>query len=323
MIKVKNVWLLLLAVPGVWAQDYFPLQSGNVWVYRAQGETLTLEVGDHRALGDQNYFRLRATHRNDAWVRTTPEGSLAAFDETEGQEKLWARFNAEEGQSYNTAIDPCNQQATIASRRARFEGPIGQFDNALHIVYGPPVCADAGIVEEYYLPYVGLVRRVETTLAGPRTYNLVYARLGAGVTVVSAGDVAFSLSLDKHLYTVNLMPPIDPRTSIPEMLARISLRNGLPEPLRLVFASGQTYELVLRNQNGDVVYRWSEGKAFTMAIRTVEFPPGEKNWVITTRLADRAEQPLPEGAYTAEAWLVTTGEKRYAASVGFEIRHVH
>lgn len=325
MIDAKKSWLLLLlAAPALRAQpDYFPIQTGNVWVYRARGETLTLEVGEPRAFGEQYYFRLSATHRGDAWVRTTGDGALVAFDEKEGREKLWAPFGAPEGHTYTTAIDPCNQQATIESRSARFTGPVGQFDNALHIVYGPPSCADAGIVEEYYLPYVGLVRRVETTIAGPRAFDLVYTRMGNGITVISAGETGFGLSVDRSVYTANLMPPVDLRTSIPEVLARISLRHSGPDPLRLVFSSGQTFELLLRNERGDIVYRWSEGMAFTQAIRTVEFPPGEKNWVVAVRLADKAGAPLPEGSYTAEAWLATAGNRRYLASVGFEFKHLY
>jgi hypothetical protein len=39
--------------------------------------------------------------------------------------------------------------------------------------------------------------------------------------------------------------------------------------------------------------------------------------------ADKDGKPLPQGLYTAEAWLATEGGQRYAATVGFEIRYVY
>jgi len=161
---------------------------------------------------------------------------------------------------------------------------------------------------------VGLVSRTLTTIAGPRTLELIYARLG-GVTVVSAPEVAFSLAIDRAVYV------IDPQRAAPTMTARLTLRAvHQAEPLRLTFPSGQRFDLGLKNERGDVVYRWSEGKFFTLAIGTETLSHGEKNYVVAAPLAGKDSRPLPPGNYVAEGWLTTMGPRAYSASVGFEIR---
>jgi uncharacterized protein YndB with AHSA1/START domain len=47
------------------------------------------------------------------------------------------------------------------------------------------------------------------------------------------------------------------------------------EKLTLYFNSGQSYDLYLFRDN-DEIWRWSEGKFFTMAIVSREIEPGEK-----------------------------------------------
>jgi hypothetical protein len=251
------------------------------------------------------------------------DGTLYVRDPEKGQpEQVWAAFGAPEGVPYRTAVGPCNQVATIESRSAKYSGPIGEFQTGLRISYPPSGCADAGLTEEVFLPYVGLVRRTATTIAGPITYDLIYARMG-GVTVISEREVSFQLSLDRSLYYANLMPPVDPRRSVPEMTARLTLRSTHERPLPLVFPSGQSYDLVLKTEDGQVVYRWSEGKAFTAVFRTEDFGPGEKNHVVVVRLAGKDEKPLPQGKYIAEAWLTTIGPRVYSASAGIEIQYVY
>jgi len=307
---------LVFAATALAQSEYFPWRPGNVWIYRSGEATRTVEITGIKNLGEQYYFELDSGEL----LRFTEDGTLVAYEE--GQEKVYARFNAREGESYTTANGQCNQRATIVSRAAKYSGPTGSFDNALQIDYSGGDCADAGLIREYYLPWVGLVQRVETSIAGPRTYDLIYARLG-DVTVVTASEVSFGLSLDRSRYTVDLMPSVGPRDPAPVLSARISLRNAQPAPLILTFSSGQTYELVIEDEEGGVVYRWSEGQSFTQALRTVAFPAGEKNWVVSVRLAGKDGKPFPAGKYLAKAWLVTSGEKKYAASAPFEVQHVY
>lgn len=291
--------LILALAASAAAQDYFPLQVGNLWTYRAggrfTGEVQSVEAVEARDFGGVTYTLLRGWF-GDVWLRMADDGALYSYDPAANSEKLWTSFSAAR---FTSEVPPCRQPARIASHEAKYSGPIGDFTNALQIDYSPGSCADAGIEQDLYLPWVGLVQRRVTTIAGPRTYDLVYARLG--VTEISAPEIAFTLSLDRAVYDGNLM------------MARLSLRNTQSTPLRLDFLTGQRYDLVVRDEKNNTVYQWSHGKFFTQIIGT-EAVQGQRTWMIMVPL-----DQIPNGRYSAEAWLTGTGP-RFAASAGFEVR---
>ncbi|MCZ2146979.1 MAG: hypothetical protein LC126_04315 [Bryobacterales bacterium] len=78
------------------------------------------------------------------------------------------------------------------------------------------------------------------------------------------------------------------------------------------FSNAQDYDLILRNEKGEAVYRWALGKFFTDIFR--QFPlMGEKNWVLTVPVPD-----VPPGNYAATANLAVAGP-RYEAVIPFAI----
>jgi hypothetical protein len=140
------------------------------------------------------------------------------------------------------------------------------------------------------------------------TYDLIYAKAG-GMTI-SQPEVAFSLSA-----------AVSTAGSPPTLITRLTLRNSQPGPISLTFNSGQLYDLELRNEAGDVVFRWSNGRLFSQIVQTIAFQPGETNYVIETALADRTGKPLPAGKYIAQGWLTAAGPaKAYSASISFQIQ---
>lgn len=304
------------------AQDYFPLHVGNQWIYRtggtASGTVLALDIPRSADFKGNRYYLLRGLPQKDYWLRTDDDGRLLAYDPDQDKESVWYAFRAPMGEVYETALPYCCGRAMIRTRSAGYRGPVGELENLLEITY--PGVFQVGLERELFLPYVGMIYRGQNT-GGPTfaSYDLIYARTG-GVTVVAAPEVSFSLTLDKSVYWLNLMPPFDPRNPTLFLTARLTLRATHEPPLVLTFPSGQSFDLELRNEKGDVVYRWSEGKAFTLAIRTVIFG-AETNWPVLVRLVGKDDRPLPEGKYVAEGWLTTMGPRAYSASVGFEIRH--
>ncbi|MCC7156820.1 MAG: hypothetical protein IT161_19740 [Bryobacterales bacterium] len=251
------------------------------------------------------------------WLRRTTDNKIFALDPDAGRESLWYDLSAE-GTKWNTGQDQCSPVAALESLKAEYRGPVGEFNNAVMVRYPPGSCADAGLAQDVFLPGVGLVSRSITTIAGPRTWDLVYSRLGTS-TVISEPAVAFSLTLDRGAYYYNPLS-LQPRDTTPVLNARLTLRNTTADPLPLEFASGQTFDLVIRNSENKEVYRWSYGQAFTMVFRTEQFT-GESNWMVSAKLAGDGGAVLPAGGYTAEAWLTTTSEQRFSAKGRFEIRY--
>ncbi len=267
---------------------------GNSWVYRVtEGripDVQVVEVSGAAAFDGHDYFRVQYFGRS-VYLRTAGDGTLYEYDAIAKREKVWIAFGGETGRTFASEIDNCDVAGFIRGKALKYSGPAGTFTNALQVGFTQS-CADAGIESETFLPYVGLVEHVVDNIAGARKYSLVYSR--TGVTEVTTQEVRFSLAIDAA-----------------SSLARLTLRNTTPAPIPLTFPSGQSYDLKIRNEKGDVVYVWSADKTFEQVFRTASFGPGERNYVILLPV-------LPAGKYVADTFLTTSPGGTYAATVAFE-----
>lgn len=348
----KTTIASLLLCSALGAQTvWLPLDEGNVWVYRASGAGgsagYTVRVERSATFGSHTYYALVTDNQlvgailvaappsatavspgaetGALWLRNAEDGRIMRWDEHTSSERIYLDTAARPGDTSESSVDPCNPTSTVVSREAKYSGPVGDFTYGLEIKYGPGGCADAGLETDILLPYVGLLSRTAQTFAGPRRYDLTYARLGTA-TVVSAPELSFGLSIDNQAPVANLMPPFDPRSAFPVIHARITLRNTTATPVKLQFASGQQYEMVLWNDQGKVVWRYSDGMAFTQAFQTVTVTKGEMAWTEAVRLAEVGQSgtgPLPAGRYVLECWLTTTEGRTFTASVPLTLSHVH
>lgn len=284
-------------------REYFPLEPGNSWVYRAEGrlgqQAASIEVLRSEFVGDIQYFLTRVLGR-PVLLRVNEEGSLVSYDRGTRTEKLWVALQAAERTTFESSLDDCTKSGRMESRTEPMKTDLFESREALKIVYQPR-CADAGIASTVFVPDVGLAEYTQTTIAGPVTYRLIYAR--TGVTVRSARELAFGISTDGFTYTPNSV-----------LAVRLTLRNTSSEPVQLTFPSGQDYDIQIRSETGDIVYTWSADQVFAAVFRSVEFGPGERNWLVEIML-----DKLRPGTYFVEGWLATT-PRSYAATTSVGIR---
>lgn len=289
--------------------EYFPLHVGNQWVYRTQfaGQTNVhkMEISRQESFGGRPYVLLTGASGGDVWLRMSDDGTLYQYDPDTGGEKVRAAFATPPGGSYETAIDPCSGRAEVVTNEGTYKGPIGEVGGVFEVRYPTGNCADAGLESEQYGRWIGLLRSQSTTIAGPRVADLTYARIG-GVTVISTPEVAFGVSLDKAIYYG------------PEMIVRIFLRNTQPEPVKLVFPSGQRFDIAITDAAGNKVYHWSANRIFPQVQEEIPVSH-EMNWVEVIRPTDIEGGTIPPGQYTLEAWLTTQGGIRYLGRIGFEV----
>lgn len=308
---------------------WMPLERGNVWVYRTAspgtGPAIEVHVERVEEFGSRTYSLVEGIPEGDVWLRNADDGRFMMWDEMASVERVWLDTAAKEGETSPTGVGPCNPTSTVVSREAKYTGPLGEFNWALHIRYGKGGCTDAGVESDYLLPWIGIVSRTVQTIAGPRRYDLVYARLGTA-TVLSTPELSFSLSVDRHHLFANLMPPVTPQAAVPAVNVRMTLRNTTPTPLTLEFATGQEFEMVLWNEKGQQVWRWSDGKLFEQAFHEITFHKGERSFTETVRLGSgeqAAAQPLPAGRYVLECWITSTLGRTFTASVLLTLSHVY
>lgn len=283
--------------------DFFPLQTGNQWIYRSTGRIPTnpwvVEVGGTRMVDGREYFRVTGFPTSPLMLRKT-NGALVFLNEDTRTEHLWVNFLAPQDEAFPSEIDACSKSASVVKRDAPHRGPTGEFPKALHIGY-QAFCADAGLIGEVFVPGIGLAQRRMTSIAGEQVFDLVYARVN-GNTAVNGREQGFTLTLDRNSYT-----------SGATMNARITLLNTTEDALNLTFPTGQDYDLVIWDGEGKQVYRWSDGRAFPLIFRQMQFR-GEQSWAVAVNLP-----ALRPGSYVAVANLAVA-EGKYEASVPFTLR---
>ena len=167
--------------------------------------------------------------------------------------------------------------------------------------YSDSICADAGIVADFFAPDIGPVSRSETSFAGPVSYELVYARVN-GFIALTQPETGFSLSTPS---------PIGENGRI---FARMTIRNGGTDPLMLRFNSGQTFNLELTTEAGQPVYNWASDKAFIQVIQDVSIAR-EKNFVVEFAVPGG----LKAGRYLLEAYLTTAPPQGFRAKVLLDV----
>jgi len=292
------------ASAAVLAQDYFPLQTGNQWVFRGTrfGQTRIVEVGEVRAFGGAEYFQVRGMAQDGPrWLRKNRDGAVVEFDQSSNAERPFLALQLAAGERFDTSIHECNKTGMIASREAKLSIPgVGDFSNAVEVEYQITNCADFGFTNDFFIPDVGPVKHVETSFAGPVTYELVYARVNGFLTLAQP-ETSFALSV------------VSPIPSEGRIVARMTVRNGnAKEPLRLNFTSSQVFNLEVRDAAGEVVYNWASDKLFLAALQSIDVQ-SEKNWLVDFEVPNG----LRPGTYTVEAYLTVSGtpDRPYRARV--------
>jgi hypothetical protein len=270
------------------AANFFPLEPGNTWTYRNRllGDGFTVRIGPPAVINGNIYYALQGYVGSDLMVRVDDHDNLVYLDNLTNDERILVWFGPADGRSWFAPYRTCDQESQTQEKRNTYNGPSGEFRNVLDVRFHS-FCADAGTLVEQFAENIGMLRRVEESIAGPRQYDLVYARVGS--MVLNA--------LPTGLFSVTLDQPV----STDEAIAVLRLRlNGLP--LKLAFSSAQEFEVVLRDEGGGTVWRWSDGRIFDQATH-------EQTIFTDWTVAVPVPRPSTQGPknYTLQAWLTTTG----------------
>lgn len=279
---------LLLGSGLLQAANFFPLQNGNSWTYRIAGtqQEFTVQVGAPVTMEGRDWFPLTGYTPQRVWVRY--EGDrLTYLDESSATESVLTSFLP--GNNWPAPMRQCRQSGEAQGTRAKYAGG----DGALEIRYATFECADAGTISELYAENIGMVQRTEQSFIGPRTYNLVSARLVSTV-IETAPHGRFTVS--REAITADQV----------DLTLRVQVGNS--SPLSLSFGSSQEYDVVLRDDSGKAVYVWSAARTFLQALHSIVV---DGEWSATVSI------PRPAaGVYTVQAWLATaTPAPMFAATV--------
>lgn len=302
---LKTLTLLsIIAASSLSAASFFPLDPGNTWTYRnsTTGRAFTVRVALPSVINGKTYFTLQGYVDSDVLVRTNEQNTLVYLDNNTNEEKPLVSFTPQDS-FINAPYRTCDQESQTQQRRGTYNGPSGEFRDVVEVRFRSS-CADAGTELEQFSENIGMLRRVEQSIAGPQQYDLVYASIGS--MVVNA--------LPTGLFSVTL----DQVNGSDQLTAVLRLRlNGAP--LKLSFPSSQEYDLALRDENGNTVWFWSADKSFLQAFHDKTIVTDLTIPVMFPRPGNPSATPQPVN-YTLHAWLTTDGEvPAFAATVSVTI----
>ncbi len=113
---------------------------------------------------------------------------------------------------------------------------------------------------------LGLINGVGGNLLNPRR----------GATRAEAVTVAGRLIALIERYDTQVAVDIEANKVENELHLRLSLLNNGDQAVRINHNSGQKFDFVARDKDGGELYRWSDGRMFTMALTSTVIGPGEE-----------------------------------------------
>ncbi|MCB1018511.1 MAG: hypothetical protein KDC27_01220 [Acidobacteria bacterium] len=292
---------------------FFPLAEGNSWTYNLDRlgpeEGVTVSVGAPVEMHGVAYFPVRGFAGDEVLLRADANGRVLEYLADEGREALLYDFSLPVGGTWAPrTADGCTGPATVAARNEPESTQAGAFRETVTIEYAPGACADAGVGEEVFAAGIGLVRRTETMIAGPRSMRLARARVG-GRTIESAG-LSFSVKIDRPRYVHGA------DGAAATLRTTVTAENSSDVPLTLAFPSPQLFDLSIRNEKGETVYTWSANKLFPAVVTEISLGRRVLETEIPLEISGR---PLPDGLYTLEAWMTQPQGQLFSGSVPFTI----
>jgi hypothetical protein len=292
---------------------YFPLRDGYRWVYekRGPGGTSTWQVSVAEATQSTvgpHLYALSGYFPGPARLVHSDISGLVTEADFFGQGAyLWYQLGARPGTTWMLEWAPSpimmpivgcipGSKLQLVARDETVKVPAGEFHGVVHVEFHPP-CSEVAITEEWFAPGVGLVRRNETTAAGPVTSELVEADLGP--VVLPPALYATTLSLMAPAYVNNLMPPVDLR-ALPVVHGSFAVRNSTDTPLALTFPSCASATVRVENGDGETVLTGhaDDGGCCTCdGLWTVTLKHSALVLPFAFRLISDQGAPLPDGRY--------------------------
>jgi len=119
------------------------------------------------------------------------------------------------------------------------------------------------------------------------------------------------VDLDKPGFNL-FLDPVEGEIGDDSLVVELILVNSSGRNQNLSFNTSQKYDLEIKDEEGRVHWRWSEGKAFAQVLQNLRIEPGEKEvWEVEIAIED-----LAPGEYYLTGWIVgrrrdlTTAETR-------------
>jgi hypothetical protein len=290
------------------ASTYVVWRAGDYATYRnvLTGQEVRAEV-DLEGRGRVHYTEFAGL--GPLWVATSGRDEyIYLYTPPDRAFQLLVDALAPIGSSNPLHVPPCNNGVAVLAAREALTVPAGAFADVIRIDFTTS-CADAGVTSAWFARGVGPIQWTASTIAGPVTYQMIAARIG-GVRYPKHNGICLVSEFPGPVVWIDRMPPVPRPGSINVFL---TIENNTPERLTYSFSTGQEFEIEIIDGGGNVVSRWSRGRAFTLAFHDVTLDPGTSHrFGGAVALAYDDGGALAQGYYTVKVYLTNINPRGVA-----------
>lgn len=269
------------------AGSYLTMNAGDSAVFAGMGRFVdsSSEVAVTEVRGSQRLYSDFAG-LGPVWVSSPANSEVVELQLVNTNQRIRFDLSAPVGRSFNINLDECAKTAKIASKTDTLTTDAGTFKNVVTVNFSGR-CADGGLGHISFAPGVGIVEYSHGNIAGPVIHRLAAAHIG-----------------DKHYPTLGLSVNADVPTArifvangISYASAVFTVKNNGEQPLPLTF-NGKDHDIVLLDNNGVEINRYSNGRLYTMGIiNTTLAAGGQYRYFARMPLVNSAGVNLDVGSY--------------------------
>src|ERR1041385_7478814 len=152
---------LLSGVLHAQTPNYFPLESGDTWLFRSvtinqqthslESDFQSVRVRSKEKIGEQDYFNVSYFGRDVVLRSNQSTGEVVQYDRVSGVELPWLSLSLPVGATFPTTLTRCPTQAKVTSRDGQVAIPDGDPTDVVQIDFNP-ACPDTGASRQFYAP---------------------------------------------------------------------------------------------------------------------------------------------------------------------------
>lgn len=147
----------------------------------------------------------------------------------------------------------------------------------------------------------GVITVIKNIIRSTLIVGVLCGVVAVSVIGQSANAQAPVTAMEESIVTDNLETGANYEIKEGKVIINFGLTNHSTRTNKLQFSSGQQYEVVITDDKGEEVYKYSEGKFFTQALLYKDLQPGQSlQWQDVWDMTDKDGKLLTSGYYRAE-----------------------
>ncbi len=309
------------------ANEYVPWVKGDTATYiDSLNGIVNVEI-DRENANWRHYNNFAGLGPQWVWTNTGDE-RVFIWNPAKKRKQLLVDFDGPIGSAATINVQPCNiGSAIIIARDETIETQAGKFNDVIQLDLESS-CADGGVTNVWFAKGVGVVKWTSMTIIGPNSAEMISGSIQGSAY---PQGLIVSAAFPETIAAIDMEPPVNIDRPPTVLRAALTVKNNTERDLTFRFNSGQQFDIMIIDSEGNIVSTWSRGRAFTEALVHLTLAGGKSlNFSGSVELTDDEGNALPAGSYTIKIEMTSApnqdtdhsaGSARVSASSPLAIWH--